>query len=96
MTVETDGGGAGTAITFDVSATGMRIACPGRLAIGARVRLRFRVTDEGEDRLVPATVLRVEENPGEDGPWRYRMAVQFDEPQPDLEGILETHGENAV
>lgn len=93
--VVTASGDEGTAITFDVSASGLLMACPGRLEIGEHVQLRFRVSeDDTEERSIGASILRVEENPGEAGPWRFRMAVQFDEPQPDLEGLLEIRAEN--
>lgn len=70
------------------------MACPGRLAVGDRVELRFRVRQEEEERSLGASILRVEENVGEEGPWRFRMAVRFDEPHPELEGILELSSEN--
>lgn len=94
MSVVTAEGAEGTAITFDVSATGLLMACPGRLAVGDRVELRFRVRQEEEERTLGASILRVEENVGEEGPWRFRMAVRFDEPHPELEGILELSSEN--
>jgi hypothetical protein len=95
MTVVTDDGEEGTAITYDVSASGLLMACPGRLAVGAHVTLRFKVSeDEPQEREVAAEIVRVEENAGEEGPWRYRMAVRFDAPQPDLEGVLEANADD--
>ncbi len=96
MTVVTDDGDEGTAITYDVSASGLAMACPGRLEVGVRVQLRFRVAESDEARSIAAQILRVEENDDEHGPWRFRMAVQFDEPQPELEGLLEAHGEERL
>ncbi len=89
MTVVTDDGAEGTAITFDASTTGLSIACPGSLEIGAHVQLRFRLTEQAEERAIGGRVVRVEQHTGEHGLWRFRMAVQFDEPQPELEGLLE-------
>jgi hypothetical protein len=89
MSVVRDGGDEGTAITYDVSASGLSMACPGSLGVGEHVELRFRVSDDTDERAIGARVLRVEENGGEPGPWRFRMALRFDEPQPDLEGVLE-------
>jgi hypothetical protein len=90
IAVVTDGGEVGTAITFDVSATGLLMACPGPLAVDQHVTLRFRVSPaDAEERALAARIVRVEENGAEDGPWRYRMAVSFDEPHPELEGLLE-------
>jgi len=90
MTVVTDDGEEGTAITYDVSATGLLMACPGKLDVGAHVTLRFKVSgDDVEERAVPASIVRVEDNASEEGPWRFRMAVEFDTAQPDLEGALD-------
>lgn len=96
MLVVTDGGDEGTAITYDVSAAGLLMASPGRLEVGSRVELRFRVSaDEGQDRSIRARVVRLEpREAGDDGPWRYRMAVQFDEPHPELEGALRIEAED--
>lgn len=96
MSVVTGSGDEGTAITFDVSTSGLLMACAGRLAVGERVQLRFRIAEDDDERSIAASILRVEESADEIGPWRFRMAVQFDEPQPDLEGLLETSGENVV
>lgn len=88
MSVIADGGAEGTAITYDVSASGLLMACPGRLEVGSKVALKFRMTPDAPERELPAKIVRVEERPDEDGPWRYRMAVQFDQPHPELEGLL--------
>lgn len=95
MTVVTDQGEQGTAITYDVSASGLLMACPGRLDLQAHVTLRFKLAHgDAPERSIPGTIVRVEENDGEQGPWRYRMAVQFDTVQPNLEAILEANAED--
>lgn len=89
MTVVTDDGEEGTAITYDASAGGLLMACAGVLAVGAHVTLRFTLSAEGSERRVGARVVRVEEQKGGDaGPWRFRMAVEYDEPHPALEGLI--------
>lgn len=88
MTVVTAGGEEGTAITYDVSATGVLMACPGKLEVGASVTLRFRIDDKDE-RSFQAKIVRVEEQEEDDGLWRFRMAASFEEEQPDLESILQ-------
>ena len=93
MTVRTREGEEGTAITYDVSATGLLMACPGPLDVGASIHLSFRVGADDPTREIAARVLRVEPRPDEQGPWRFRMAVEFDEAQPDLEGALIAHAE---
>jgi len=90
LTVVTDEGQEGTAISYDVSASGLLMACPGSLQVGDEVTLRFKMAAADErERAVRAKVLRVEATSDPEGPWRYRMAVEFAEPQPDLEGLLE-------
>ncbi len=95
MRVITEEAGEGTAITYDASATGLLIACPGKLEVGTLVQLRFRVTGEEPERSVAGRVVRLDPpEEGDDGPWRYRMAVAFDEPQPGLEGALRVEAED--
>ncbi|HJL14859.1 MAG TPA: PilZ domain-containing protein [Sandaracinaceae bacterium LLY-WYZ-13_1] len=95
MTVVTEEGDEGTAITFDVSAGGLLMACPGRLEVGTPVTLRFKISgDDAEERRIAAEVVRVEPGFDEEGPWRFRMAVRFAAPQPDLEGVLREHAED--
>jgi hypothetical protein len=89
MTVVTHDGQEGTAITYDVSSTGVLMACPGRLERGARVTLRFRIDPDTPERSIVGAIVRIEEQPDEEGPWRYRMAVDFETAQPDLQGLLE-------
>jgi hypothetical protein len=89
VTVVTASGEEGTAITYDVSAAGILMACPGRLEAGEAVTLRFRVEQDEDERSFPAKIVRSEENDEDDGLWRYRMAAHFDEPHPELENMLE-------
>ncbi len=86
VTVVTEDGHEGTAITFDVSSAGLLLAAPGPLAVGARLTLRFRVEGEPEDRALGARVVRVE--PHGEAPWRHRLAVELDAPHPGLEALL--------
>lgn len=95
MTVVTDDGQEGTAITFDVSATGLLMACPGALELDSHVTLRFRVSeDDPEERHIGGRIVRVEPHEHVEGPWRHRMAVTFDEPHPELEGLLQREAES--
>lgn len=89
MTVVTEDGGEGTAITFDVSSTGVLMACPGELAVGSKVTLRFTLSTEDEERVLAGTVRRTELNPEGDARWRHRLAVEFDDPHPELESLIE-------
>ena len=96
VTVTTEGGEEGTAITYDVSTEGLLLACPGALPVGARVTLRFEIAeDPAGPREVRASVVRVEDNPvAADGPWRYRLALAFESSQPELEQLLEAQGDD--
>ncbi|GAB5550001.1 MAG: PilZ domain-containing protein [Sandaracinaceae bacterium] len=90
LTVVTDEGQEGTAISYDVSASGLLMACPGSLQVDDVVTLRFKLaSDDQDERNVQAKIIRVEATTDPEGPWRYRMAVEFLTPQPDLEGLLE-------
>lgn len=89
MTVVTATGEQGTAITYDLSATGVLIACPGRLEVGERVTLRFSLRAGEEERAFAGKIARVEESADDLGPWRFRMAVELDEACPELDGLLE-------
>ena len=90
------------AISYDVSSSGLLLACPGKLEPGTRVRIRIHAVDpdEAEDRdkvgdpeepvMASGEILRVTEaDPTQfAGPWRYQMAVRFAEPVPWLEEVL--------
>ena len=89
MTVVTDAGEEGTAITFDASTNGLLMGCVGSLAVGAHVTLRFSLGGEREAREVAATVGRVQELTGGAGPWRFRMAVEYDDAHPELEALIQ-------
>lgn len=95
LRVVTEEGEEGTAITYDVSTVGLLMACPGSLELGRSVQLRFRVSpDEPEERAIRGTIVRLEpREEGDDGPWRHRMAVRFDQPQHELEAALRSEAE---
>ncbi len=88
MTVVTDDGEEGTAITFDVSSTGLLMACAGALEVGQHVTLCFELSSDSTHRKLPGTIRRVEEREEEAGPWHYRMAVEFDQAHLDLEAQI--------
>lgn len=80
----------GIAVSYDVSSGGLLVACPGRVEIGAEVSVTFRIARDGESRTVKGRVVRVEKNPPEvDARWKYRLAVEFLEPQPEVEALLD-------
>ena len=80
--------GDGFAISYDVSSGGLLVACPGSLEVGSEVTATFRVKKDAPEHVVKGKVLRIEPT-GEQGPWRYRIAVAFDTPMPELEALIE-------
>jgi hypothetical protein len=81
----------GLAITFDASERGLLIGSAIQVDRGDVLSVSFRnPTNYAEDgRVVQGTVVRVETN--EDDPhgmWPRRVAVEFDEPVPDLEMVI--------
>jgi len=87
MTVVCDGGEEGTAITFDVSSTGLLMACAGSLEVGQHVTLCFELSSDSKPRKIPGTIRRVDPREGA-GPWHFRMAVEFDQPHFELEAQI--------
>ena len=88
--ISSESGGA-TAISYDVSSGGLLMACPGRLEAGALVTVTFRLLASAPEQEVRGRVVRIEENPAaRGGPWRWRMAVEFDAPVPELASLLAT------
>jgi hypothetical protein len=78
------------AISRDVSSRGMQLSAATDLEPGSRVTVSFRVMpDDSKVRSVEGKVVRVEDNTDDpDGLWPLRVAVEFDEPIPDLERQL--------
>ncbi len=81
----------GMAVNHNVSASGMLIALSARLEVGAEVQLRFTLpAAHGGERMLRGSVVRIEQNAEDpDGMWPYRMAVAFEDPDPELVPLLE-------
>ena len=88
MTVIHDEGDDGTAITVDVSASGLLMLSPSPLEPGSTVTLRLELGLDEPSRDVKAEILRAELATDLRGPWTHRMAVRFEIEQPDLEPII--------
>lgn len=76
----------GMAVNHNVSAGGMLIALSAKLEEGAEIQVSFRMPPN-LDRpfVVPGKITRVEKNRADpDGVWPYRVAVAFDEVDPEL------------
>lgn len=78
------------AVSRNISLSGVLVIVGAKLDEGARVTLTIAVPTENEERELAGEIVRVEVNEEDpDGLWRYRLAIRFDEPVPDLEPVLE-------
>ena len=91
MRVKTDGE-EGLAISFDATERGILIGSAIRVEEGDVLSVTFRVPNpDGEERSVSGRVIRVmpnEDDPG--GMWPRRVAIEFEQPVPDLETVINT------
>jgi len=78
------------AVSKDVSKKGILVATPSKVAVGADVRVTFKLPG-----LVPieheleGVIVRVDRNEGDPRTmWRYQVAIQFDDAMPGLETAL--------
>jgi hypothetical protein len=80
----------GMAVTHNASARGVMLVTASALELGAPVTITFQVPEAcASEQTVHGRVVRVEPNRDDpDGLWRHRLAVEFDEPLPELESIL--------
>ncbi len=80
----------GVAITHDVSTSGMLLLTRSAPALGQQVDLRFCLTAQAERTFeIHAVVVRVlpnDEDP--EGLWRFQLAVEYVQPQPDMGPLL--------
>ena len=90
MRIET-GGDAILSISRDISESGVLVVAAARPEVGATVEVTLALpNDEAGERVVAGRIVRVAENEDDqDGLWRYRVAVCFDENIPALEPLLE-------
>lgn len=81
------------AIGHDMSQGGALLVTSSTPAPGDRVQLFVRVPPNAEDeREIRAKVLRVEANSEDpNGIWPFQIALEFDEPQPELEATMREH-----
>lgn len=82
----------GVGITHDASDSGMLVLARRTLEVGENLELRFSVPPGSETQFVTqATVVRNGPNNADpDGLWKYRLAVTFESPLPELRPLLAT------
>lgn len=92
MQVQSAERGRWLAMTRNMSESGALLATASRLAVGEPVTLIFKLGAEDEsERELAGTIVRVERNvedPG--GFWPHRVAVEFEQPVPELARAIET------
>lgn len=77
------------AVTRDVSAAGVAMVAAARPEVGAEAKVTIQLPDDAQRELRGA-IVRVEPNESdEQGLWRYRVAIAFEEAVPELEPVLE-------
>ncbi len=76
-----------SALIRDLSVSGALLLTRARLAIGDTVKLALHLREGEAPRVTTARVVREERRPSEMvHPWTQSVAVQFEEPIPELEG----------
>ncbi|RLB58564.1 MAG: hypothetical protein DRI90_16605 [Deltaproteobacteria bacterium] len=83
------------AIGHDMSQQGSLLVTDQALAVGDTIQMFVRVPpDFEEEREIGARVVRCTHNEQDpEGLWPYQIAVEFDEPNPELEALLRKHSD---
>ena len=77
------------AVTRNISWSGVLMVVGANLEAGERVELTLQIPG-AEARKLPGVIVRAEVNEEDpDGLWKYRLAIQFDDPVHDLEEAFE-------
>ena len=78
------------AVSRNISWSGALMIAGASVEVGEEVDLTLQLPGSAEERNLKGEVIRVEANDEDpDGLWRYRLAVRFAEPVPDLEPAFE-------
>jgi hypothetical protein len=78
------------AISHDMSEKGLLVATPHAMAVGAEVRVTFKLPGPvAIEHVLEGVIVRVEQPEAATRDlWRYRVAIEFDERIPGLETVL--------
>lgn len=90
MRFDTETSGQGVAVSHNISTTGVLMATAGTLDEGATVTVHFQISprDPSEHR-IEGRIIRIEPNAADPhGLWPMRVAVEFQNPLPELESVL--------
>lgn len=78
------------AVSRNISWSGALMIAGASLELGEKVHLTLQMPGSADERRLDGEIVRVEENEEDpDGLWRYRIAVRFEQPVPDLEPAFE-------
>jgi hypothetical protein len=95
--IEAAGGdGEALAVSKDAGSGGISISSAKAFQVGARVKVAFRGPSENSvEREVAGIIVRFDRNPDalHGNVWPYRMAIAFDSPLPELEGVMRVEKE---
>lgn len=79
----------GMAVSHNVSGQGLLMVTASVLEVGSPVTITFAIPPDDAQKTAHGRVVRVEPNRDDpEGLWRHRLAVEFDEPVPELEAVL--------
>ncbi len=83
------------AVGHDMSQTGSLMVTSDERKVGEEIKLFVRIPpDSDSEHLICARVIRCEVNDADpNGLWPYRIAVAFEQPEPELEELLRSHSE---
>jgi hypothetical protein len=86
------------AVSRNISTSGVLMATARELDVGHAVTLRFRVTlKDDEEHVIKGTIVRFEKNQEDpDSLWPFMVAVEFGQPTPVLEPLIEEAAQQAI
>jgi c-di-GMP-binding flagellar brake protein YcgR len=84
-------GGLRMAMTHNIGAGGMLMVFGAGLEVGESVKVTFRLPSGEREQVVQGKVLRIEPNAEDpEGAWPLRVAIAFDEVDPELAPVLQS------
>lgn len=84
---------AAQAICRDASQQGLRIASNTAIEVGASVTITVRVARDAPDKTVTGRIVRMRTDESPTSPFPHMLAIEFEEPVPELEPMLKRHSD---
>jgi hypothetical protein len=82
------------AICKDASQHGLRIASNAAIEVGSMVTVTLRVAHDSADKSVVGRIVRIEPSAAAAAAWPYMLAIEFEEPVPELGRFLASQSES--